>query len=58
MEEIDKAIEKYKKAIESNPNFEDGYNNLGVCYLDKEEYDEASKIFYEGIIQIIICMIH
>ena len=44
--EKDKAKEKYKKAIELDPDFFEAYYNLGVLYFNEgvELTDEANKI--------------
>ena len=44
--DLDKAKEKYKKAIEIDPNFFEAYYNLGVIYFNEgvELTDEANKI--------------
>ncbi len=44
--DTEKAIERYKKAIEIDPNFFEAYYNLGVLYFNEgvELTDEANKI--------------
>jgi tetratricopeptide (TPR) repeat protein len=32
-----------------NPNFYQGYNNLGVVYLEKDQLDEAIDLFNKCI---------
>ena len=43
--EHEKAIEKYKKAVEIDPNFLRTYYNLGLVYLNTGQKDEAIKSF-------------
>ncbi len=43
--EDDKAIEAYTSAIALNPNDSSAYNNRGVTYYEKGQYDMAIKDF-------------
>ena len=43
--EYDKAIEAYTSAIALNPNDSTAYNNRGVLYYEKGQYDMAIKDF-------------
>jgi rhomboid protease GluP len=42
---LDKAIEKYNKALAAKPDFADAHHNLGVAYKNKELYDKAIEHF-------------
>lgn len=46
----DAAIEKWKKAMEVNPSFDNPLNGLGWAYLNKGEYGEA-MIYFEKMIE-------
>ncbi len=39
------AIEMYRKAIELKPDFEPAYNNLGLIYGERGQYDAALDVF-------------
>lgn len=44
------AIETLKKLIEMNPdNSWSYYNNMGMCYLDSDDYKQAEKCFKDAI---------
>ena len=42
---IEKAIKTYSDVIELNPDFSAAYNNRGVVYANKDEYDLAIRDF-------------
>ena len=48
-DEMEKATETYKMAIEINPNVADAYVGLGTVYLDDEQVAEAIKYFKKAI---------
>jgi tetratricopeptide (TPR) repeat protein len=39
--EIDRAVERYRAAIELQPDFADAWNNLGLLLADLRDYDSA-----------------
>ncbi|MDP8263150.1 MAG: tetratricopeptide repeat protein [Candidatus Ancaeobacter aquaticus] len=39
------AIEKYRKALELNPDYFDAYRGLGLVYIKLKQYDDAFKSF-------------
>ena len=39
--DLDQAIEECLKAIETDPNFGNPYNDIGAYYIEKEMYEEA-----------------
>lgn len=43
--ELEKAIECYKKAISLSPDYADAYYNLGKAYHLSKKYDEAAAAF-------------
>ena len=45
LEEYDKSIDKWKKALELNPKYFFAYNNLGSAFLNLKKYDEAITHF-------------
>lgn len=45
----DKAIETFRKLIESNPQLVEAHNNLGVLYASKGKLEEARKVFETGM---------
>lgn len=44
-----KAIEAYKQAIKSDPEFEFSYSNLGSVYRRLGQFDEAIDAFNQAI---------
>ncbi len=51
LKKYNEAIKYWKKAIELNPKYQFGYNNLGNVYFKKNEFKEALG-YYEKAIQI------
>jgi tetratricopeptide (TPR) repeat protein len=49
LEQYDKAIEEYKKFLEDEKKDSHGWNNLGACYADLGEYDDALLCFEKSI---------
>ena len=49
MEDIDKAIEYYKKAIELKPDYAAAYTHMGVAYADKDDYDKALEYHKKAV---------
>ena len=47
--EYEKAIEYYKKAVESDENKACSYYNSGVCFIKLKNYDEAIFMIKEAI---------
>jgi len=45
----DKAIEEFKKAIELKPSLALASINLGLIYLDKKDYDKSIEYFQKAI---------
>ena len=45
VENADKAIDNYSKAIKINPKFAKAYNNRGIAYIWKKKYDLAIADF-------------
>ena len=45
VENADKAIENYSKAIKIDPKFVKAYNNRGIAYVWKKQYDLAIRRF-------------
>jgi tetratricopeptide (TPR) repeat protein len=48
-ENADKAIDSYSKAIKTNPKFVKAYNNRGIAYMWKKQYDLAAADFTKAI---------
>jgi tetratricopeptide (TPR) repeat protein len=48
-DEVDKAMESYKKAIEINPNFAEAYLGVGAVYFAIGQINEAIKSFKKAI---------
>ncbi|MFV3038108.1 tetratricopeptide repeat protein, partial [Klebsiella pneumoniae] len=42
---LNQAIAEYKLAIESDPNFEEAYSNLGGVYAAQKSYNKAIEMF-------------
>ncbi len=49
LKDIDKAIEYYKKSIESDKNYITPYYNLGGCYYMKKDFFNAKKVWKAGL---------
>jgi len=49
LEQYDKAISDYNKAIELNPNYAKAYNNRGVAYDDLKQYDKAISDYTKAL---------
>ena len=49
VENADKAIDNYSKAIKINPKFVKAYNNRGIAYVWKKKYDLAIADFNKAI---------
>ena len=47
--ELDKAIERYRRAIERFPNFFRAYQNIGYALVQKGDYVEAKPMLVEAI---------
>lgn len=45
----ERAIEYYKRALDSNPNHFGAYNNLGVVYRQQGKYDQAIQVLSEAL---------
>ena len=43
--EVDRAIGDYTKAINLKPNYANAYNNRGVAYYGKGDYEKAIADF-------------
>ena len=41
LDQLDKAVDAYKKAILINPNYSEAHNNLGIAYKALDRDDEA-----------------
>jgi len=49
-ENLEKAIEMFSKAIQIKPDYSAAYNNSGIVYSDKNEYDLAIRDYSTAII--------
>jgi predicted O-linked N-acetylglucosamine transferase (SPINDLY family) len=43
------ALKSFHTVIDLNPNFPDGYNNLGVIYREQDDLDKALDLFNKAI---------
>jgi len=46
--QVDKALEKYEAAVESDPEFKDTYANLAVVYFMAQDCEKAKATFKKG----------
>ncbi|MGB7910766.1 MAG: tetratricopeptide repeat protein [Desulfobaccales bacterium] len=46
---LDQAVADYNKALELNPKLAWAYNNLGIIYLQKEDYDHAFAAYNKAL---------
>ena len=46
---FDEAIEESKKAITLSPNLVRAYENIGLCYEGKQQFEEAERWYLEAI---------
>lgn len=49
MKNTNQAIECNKRALELNPRYSDGYNNMGLLMMDLGKPDEARKNYYRSL---------
>ena len=49
VENADQAIDNYSKAIKINPKFSKAYNNRGIAYILKKQYNLAVADFSKAI---------
>ncbi len=49
IEEYDKAIECFQKAIEIHPDFAEAYYNMGTVYHYKGNYDRAIECYHKAL---------
>ena len=47
LKQEDRAIEKYLEAIHVEPLFTEAYNNMGLIYMGRHDYDKAFDAFSE-----------
>lgn len=47
--QFEKALDLFKKAIEMDEEFTEGYNNLGLTYTEMNEEDKATEAFKKAI---------
>ncbi len=47
--EVKKASQAFKKVTDLNPNFADGFNNLGITLKDQGKLDEAIEAFNRAL---------
>ena len=48
--QVEKASEAFKKVTELNPNYADGFNNLGVTFKDQRKFDEAIEAYMKALL--------
>ena len=46
--QLNKATERFKKAIVSDPNFVEAYNNLGSALMELNDFDLSFENFQQG----------
>jgi len=46
--ETAKAVQSYRKALESDPAFTEAYNNLGLLYQELGEFDKAQEAYQKS----------
>ena len=49
LDDINKAIENYKEAINLNPKYALSYNNLGAVYAERGEFRKAEKYLIKAL---------
>jgi tetratricopeptide (TPR) repeat protein len=49
VKDSDHAINNYTEAIKRNPKFTKAYNNRGIAYIDKQQFDLAIADFTKAI---------
>ena len=49
MERIELAIDSYKQAVEMQPGYVTGWNNLGNAYEKQRKFQEAYKAYEEAV---------
>ena len=46
---LEEAIVNYKKSIQINPDYAEGYNNLGSALYKLKKFDESIKAYEQAI---------
>lgn len=46
---LEEAIQRYRQAIQANPNYADSYSNLGVALQKKGELAEAEQVYRQAL---------
>ena len=49
LRKIEQASEVFRKVTELNPNYADGYNNLGVALKDQGKFEKAVNTYKKAI---------
>ena len=49
LQNADKTIESYQKALQLNPNHTDAYNNMGTALYDQGRFDEAVESYQKAV---------
>ena len=47
--QYEKALELFRRAIDINPDFTEGYNNLGLTYTEMQAEEKATEAFKKAI---------
>jgi len=47
-DELEVAINHHKKSVEINPDYAEGYNNLGIAFQKLGLFEEAIKNYKKG----------
>jgi type IV pilus assembly protein PilF len=48
-DEVPKSIQYFEKAVEADPHFSDGYNNLGVAYEKLGRFEKAISYYRQAL---------
>ena len=46
---FNQALVNYKKSLEINPDYAEGYNNLGIAFYKLERFDESINSYQRAI---------
>ncbi|MDB3929734.1 tetratricopeptide repeat protein [Paracoccaceae bacterium] len=49
LQNADKTIESYQKALQLNPNHTDAYNNMGMALYDQGRFEEAVESYQKAV---------
>lgn len=53
LDKFDLSLQHFRKAIDLKPDFPDAYNNMGVLYSQRGDWDDALKCFSKAVSYVL-----